>query len=255
MFRRLRILILLVVLVNVGVGGWLLRVRTAAWDHPLRVAVFPVAADRGERTRAFVAGFGPEALAPVERFLADEARRHGLSLTTPVEFRVHPGLAELPPEPPFGGSRLDVFVWSLRLRAWVWRHGSVPGPAPHARLFLLFHDPALGASVPHSVGLPQGLIGVVHGFATRAQASQNAVVLAHELLHTVGATDKYDPATNLPRFPDGYAEPDRSPRHPQEFAELMGGRLPVSAREARMPESLDEVLVGEGTAREIGWRR
>jgi hypothetical protein len=35
----------------------------------------------------------------------------------------------------------------------------------------------------------------------------------------------------------------------------MGGRLPVSAREARMPESLDEVLVGEGTAREIGWRR
>ena len=31
----------------------------------------------------------------------------------------------------------------------------------------------------------------------------NNVVIAHELLHTVGATDKYDPVTDAPRIPDG----------------------------------------------------
>jgi len=40
------------------------------------------------------------------------------------------------------------------------------------------------------------------------------VVIAHELLHTVGATDKYDPATNESSLPEGYAEPDKIPLFP-----------------------------------------
>ena len=59
-------------------------------------------------------------------------------------------------------------------------------------------------------GLQKGLIGVVNAFASDEQAAQNNVVIAHELLHTVGATDKYDPRTNQPSHPDGYAEPDRA---------------------------------------------
>ena len=54
------------------------------------------------------------------------------------------------------------------------------------------------------------------------------MVIAHELLHTLGATDKYDLRTNQPAHPDGFAEPDREPLYPQSFAELMGGRIPVS---------------------------
>ena len=34
----------------------------------------------------------------------------------------------------------------------------------------------------------------------------------------------------------------------------MAGRIPQSARESRMPESLDQVLIGPRTAMEIGWR-
>jgi hypothetical protein len=73
------------------------------------------------------------------------------------------------------------------------------------------------------------------------------------LLHTVGATDKYDAASNHPVFPDGYAEPDQEPRYPQTAAELMAGRIPISDSEAEIPQDLSETLVGPTTAREIQW--
>jgi hypothetical protein len=77
--------------------------------------------------------------------------------------------------------------------------------------------------------------------------------MAHEVLHTLGATDKYDPVTNMPIFPFGYAEPDRAPLHPQDKAELMGGRVPRSPREAEIPRDLSQVVIGPATALEIGW--
>ena len=55
------------------------------------------------------------------------------------------------------------------------------------------------------------------------------MVIAHELLHTVGATDKYDPAANESSPPEGYAEPDKIPFFPQTFVGLMAGRIPLSA--------------------------
>jgi hypothetical protein len=107
----------------------------------------------------------------------------------------------------------------------------------------------------HSLGLQKGLIGVVNAFASEKQAAQNDVVIAHELLHTLGATDKYDPRTNQPEFPDGYADPQRQPALPQEYAEIMAGRVPVTADRAEMPDGLDAVLIGAKTAREINWVR
>ncbi|MEE8157441.1 MAG: hypothetical protein V3T51_04735, partial [Gammaproteobacteria bacterium] len=67
------------------------------------------------------------------------------------------------------------------------------------------------------------------------------------------ATDKYDAETTLPGYPDGYADPERDPLHPQKQAELMGGRIPISISQADMPESLRQVVVGPATAREINW--
>ena len=109
------------------------------------------------------------------------------------------------------------------------------------------------ARCPTPAGLQRGLTGVVHLFASRAQEAQNRIVIAHELLHTFGATDKYDPDTGLPQYPEGYADPEQSPRYPQEQAELMAGRLPESADKAVMPEGLGEVRIGPLSAREIGW--
>jgi hypothetical protein len=122
-------------------------------------------------------------------------------------------------------------------------------------MFVIYHDPARVSRVAHSLGLQKGLIGVVNAFASDDQAAQNNIVITHELLHTVGATDKYDLATNEPSHPDGYAEPNKDPLLPQTFAEIMAGRIPSSAAQSEMPSSLDKVLVGTKTAREINWLR
>ena len=83
----------------------------------------------------------------------------------------------------------------------------------------------------------------------------NAVVIAHELLHTVGASDKYDLATGAPLFPNGYADPQQQPLYPQAKTEIMAGRRPLSAGEAEMPRNLRHVIVGPATALEIHWSR
>jgi hypothetical protein len=79
-------------------------------------------------------------------------------------------------------------------------------------------------------------------------------VVAHELFHTLGATDKYD-ASGRTLVPKGLAEPDRLPRYPQIFVEVMARNRPVSSDEEKVPESLDELAVGPTTAKEIGWTR
>lgn len=255
MLKKLRIAILLLILVNVGIGAWLARVRTTSWERPLRVAVFPIAADASPATSRYIAALSTETFTPVDEFFREEAKRYGLTLARPVELRVAHRVAKLPPPPPYGGSGLSVLLWSLRMRFWAWRHGDVDGPAPHVRLFVVFHDPGLTTTVPHSLGLQKGLLGVVHAFASDEQTAQNKVVVAHELLHTVGASDKYDPATNLPRFPDGFGDPQQQPLLPQRFAEIMAGRIAVSRTEAQMPADLGAVVVGVATAREINWVR
>ncbi|MEI2420481.1 hypothetical protein V6O07_09410, partial [Arthrospira platensis SPKY2] len=80
----------------------------------------------------------------------------------------------------------------------------------------------------HSLGLQKGLIGLVNGYAGEEHAGRNNLVAAHELLHTLGATDKYDMDTLEPIWPDGYADPTQFPLYPQTRAEIMSGRLQVS---------------------------
>jgi hypothetical protein len=72
-------------------------------------------------------------------------------------------------------------------------------------------------------------------------------------MHTVGATDKYDLRTGEPLFPEGYANPARAPRLPQDKAEIMAGERPVSDTRHEMPEDLPGEAVGRKTAVEIGW--
>ena len=139
------------------------------------------------------------------------------------------------------------------MRWWAYRYAETNGPDPQVKMFLLYFDPSLRKRLAHSTGLQKGLIGRVNTFASRDMVKQNNVVIAHEFLHTLGATDKYDTATNQPLFPDGYANPELDPLLPQQYAEIMAGRTPVSKNHAVTPESLDDALIGSKTAQEINW--
>lgn len=253
MFKTLRIGILLFILVNVAMGAWLTRQRTTSWQQPLRVVVYPINADGSQASSDYIGSLSHAHWQPMEQFFSDEAQRYRLAQTLPVEVRLGPQVHDLPPESPSGGNMAEIAWWSLKLRYWAWRNDAYRGARPDVRLFALYHDPQAATQMSHSLGLEQGLIGVVHLFADRFMAGSNQVVLAHELLHTVGAHDKYHPHNNLPRFPDGYADPESDPLYPQEFAEIMAGRIALGQTEAAMPRGLGECLIGPATAREIKW--
>lgn len=250
--RKLRILLLLVVLFIVAMNTWLAKVRSTDWHSSLWVVLYPVNADGSSVTTDYIRQLQESDFDDVQAFFAEEGQRYGIAADTPVTFKLASEVKSLPPAPPRHGSMLEVVLWSLKLRYWAWRHGPFQGPS-NAQLYLVYHDPARQQTLEHSTGLEKGLVGIVNLFADEQMKAPNHVILAHEFLHLVGATDKYDFATNLPRYPQGYAEPERQPRYPQRFAELMGGRIPLSANRARIPDSLSEVLVGETTAAEINW--
>lgn len=255
MWRKVRIAVLLLVLATVALGAWRAQRRATSWVNTLHVTIYPINADGREATAHYIARLSPQDFAPIADWLSAEARRHGVTTLQPLAIALAPPRTSLPPQPPRTPSTWQAVVWSLQMRYWAWRNDNAPGPRPDVRLFVQFHDPAVQTSVQHSVGLEKGLIGLANVFASRAEQGSNLMVIAHEMLHTVGATDKYDPATLLPRFPEGYADPGRQPALPQSAAEIMGGRIPRTPEHADIPVSLRYVRVGPKTAAEIGWLR
>ncbi len=252
-FRKFRITLLLLVLFFVGMNSWLTRLRTTDWDEPLWVVVYPVNGDGGSATARYIDSLSADDFSSVERFLAREARRYNQDIEEPVTIKLAPQVTEHPPQPPVNASTLSIIMWSLNLRYWAATHNTFDGPDPDVRMFVVYYDPETHPRLRHSLGLQKGLIGVVNAFASPAQAKRNNVVIAHEFLHTVGASDKYDPENNQPVYPDGFAEPDRDPVYPQKYAEIMAGRIPVASHSAVMPASLSSCVVGPLTAREIRW--
>jgi hypothetical protein len=254
-FKRVRIAVLLAVLLLVSVTTCRDHLRATSWRVPLYVAIYPIAADDSAFTHAYVAGLDTERFQPIDQFFEREAKRYGVGIDQPIKTRLRPELAERPPQRAADASMLGTIAWSLRLRYWAWRVSGHAGEPEDIRMFVLFHDPALTPVVPHSLGLAKGLIGVVYAFATPLMNGENNVVIAHELLHTLGATDKYDQANDAPQFPDGYGDPLQVPLYPQATAELMAGRRMLSATEWEQPRDLGEVVIGPATAREIRWPR
>jgi hypothetical protein len=253
--RYLRIGILLFVLASVAQTAWLARSRTTEWKYSVRVAIYPIPGDSSPVTADYVRQLRVETLQPIALFMKTEAQRHGLALEAPVDMYLAPPLTVSPPAPPVGGNVASIMLWSLNLRFWAWRHDNFKRPKPDVRLFVNFFDPARSSRLGHSTGLQKGHIGVVNAFAHADQEGPNNVVITHELLHTLGATDKYDFPNNQPRHPDGFAEPDATPLLPQRKAEIMAGRIPLSQSEAEIPASLKACVIGSLTAREINWLR
>jgi hypothetical protein len=253
MWKAIRIAVLLFILATVAQSAWLARRDATDWKNPVIVVLYPINADSSEASAGHVARLDVAQFEPMAGFMREQARAHGLSIRDPIELRLAPRVDVLPPRPPAAPSVPEAAWWSLQFRFWAWRHDTYQGARANVRLFLLYHDEARSPRLPHSTGLEKGLIGQVNVFASDEMTAANNVVVMHELLHTLGATDKYDRATNQPVFPDGYAEPDRMPRLPQQFAEIMGGRIPIGTLRADQPDGLHQVVIGTLTAREINW--
>lgn len=252
MWRKLRIVILLFVLTTVAQQAWFQK-RDLEWSDNFYVTLYPINLDGSARTSGYLGTLTQEQFALIADYFSEEAQRYGLPVSRPFELRLGAQVSSLPPPLPQTPSTLQAMLWSLKFRWWAWRNSPETRVTPKIRLYLLYHDPGQTSVLPHSTALSKGRIGLVNIFGDKAYSDQNAVVIAHELLHTMGASDKYNPATNFPVFPQGFAEPDKEPRYPQEFAELMGGRIPISETQAEIPPDLSQTLIGPVTAQEIRW--
>lgn len=252
MFKNIRIMLLLYVLLIVAVGAWLAKSRSTDWDTPLNVIVYSINGDGSEVSENYIDKLDESDFEPIESFFAEEAARYGVALKDPVEAILAGTLDARPPLPPRSGSTLSIIIWSLKLRYWAWQNDNYPYPQD-VQIFVQYYDPKTSPTVAHSLGLQKGLLGIVNAFAHDEMKQENNVVIAHELLHTLGAIDKYDPDNNMPLYPVGYAEPDKQPLHPQRKAEIMAGRFIAENNKLMQPRRLAEVVVGRATALEINW--
>lgn len=253
-FRALRILFLLILL---GIAAFYSKSQglgSRAWTDPLDIAIFPINGEGTEKIDAFLDDLDANDFASIDTFFKRESRYYDVISETPTRTLLGSRVKETPPPASNPNANPVAIVWwSLKLRWRTYRHT----PDEHSnhqriRVFVIYHELAQGKRLQHSLGLNKGLIGVVHAFADVKQNAQNNLVIAHEILHTVGASDKYG-NDGAPVYPDGYAEPDSDPLYPQTAAEIMAGRIPISADAYTMAMGLDNCMISDTTARENNW--
>lgn len=230
--------------------------RRSTWKRPLEVAV--VVVPQGPMDTSIVEELRARGNA-LQRQLSDEYRRHRPGGIQPFRITVYvaPGASwSSPPVPDDvdGVAGLARYTWDKR--AWVSSVDDAVGLASgglDARIYLVARPVADGlVRTVEGVGEDGGTIGIVQIDLSDDTVDLALFVAAHELFHLVGAEDRYGPTGDV-LIPSGLAEPGLEPRYPQRFTELMARQRPISATRQVLPESLDELRVGETTAREIGW--
>jgi hypothetical protein len=255
-FFRVRVGILLAILVGVLLWAWhdvhSRRARTD-WNHTVEVAIVVVrtsALDEGA-----IALFRKRASALEDR-LADEMHRHRPGAPRPFALTVLGPVDGVDP-PAIDGEGvvsaarhgMDLWKYTSDIDTRVGRSGS----AFDSRIYVAVRAPASEArQMVEGDSEDGGRVGTVRVELDPSMVDFAWFVVAHELLHTIGATDKYDAAGRIVA-PDGLPEPDVVPRYPQRFADVMTRGRAVSASEESVPASLDELAIGPATAREIGW--
>lgn len=271
-FRRLRQLSLLLLLAVVAWWGalqWRADHHVFAWERPIDVLVVCVAAPNADPTddllRGFLARFlmtSPALesnLGGVARWCEREFARHSGRSLAPVRVTARGPLKALepPPQPPDGADGfLERWRGTTAFLGYFEELGKRENLALEgydARVFVYFYgeDDVKRYAHQHSIASRRDRLGVVFSAVGPTHFARAAAVVAHELCHTLGATDKYEGERCL--YPEGYAEPDKVPRFPQTKAEIMALGIPVSENVERRVDSLTDCVVGTRTAREIGW--
>ncbi len=252
-FDFLRPLLLLCVLFAVGGITAHQIVYSRSWHQPLDVVVYPINADKSIDTHNYINTLSSDTFTEINDWFTAEARRHKAAIPQPVHVSLGKRVKSVPPPLPVDQGVLRTIMWSLQLRYWVFRNTpDDDSNLRRVRVFVAYYQGDDDKPLAHSVGLQRGLIGVVNAFGHSEQTKQNNIVITHEILHTVGASDKYN-FFGGPDFPHGYANPHRQPLHPQRYAEIMVGRIPTSPYSSYMATSLKSVRMNALTASEIAW--
>ena len=255
MFKKIRIATLLIILMSVVSTLLIQKDITQNWQGTLDIRIIPVIADQAPQTKKFVESLNDRKFRDIGRFLISQAKKYDINLQNSFNIQLSSPIYNIPPKvPDNNANRLDIILWSLKLKWWAWKNKPNDHKISQIRLYVLYQNPDDNVALPHSTGLQNGLIGLINARATRKYESLHRVIILHELLHIFGASDKYQLGNGRPIYPEGFAYPDITPLYPQPKAEVMGRSIPISDTEADVAINLSQVIIGNKTAIEIGWR-
>lgn len=257
-FFHIRVAILLTILLGVLLYAWRdVRMRRARneWDHTLYVAIAIVRLENVDD--AAIAALRAN-LPALEDRLAAELTRHRRGAPRPFMFHLASAVdGSTPPPMPAGNGPVDLARHSFAVSGYakdIDARAGIESDLYDARIYVAVRRPRVSErTLAEGRSEQGGRIGIVEVELDAEAAYLPLIVVAHELMHTLGATDKYDPATGRTQLPRGLAEPDRIPLYPQRFAEIMARNRPLSPTSEIIADGFDQVAVGPTTAREIGW--
>ena len=254
LFRFFRIFVLLSIFVALAFYAKTQKLKSRSWAEPLQVVIYPMNGEDSPIVEDYIQQLDSSVFLEIDHFFQTEAQHYSLSIEAPTKTQLGEILRKHPPiSPDPQSSFIKIIWWAIKFRYWAFRYTPDDESNLHrVRIFVHYHEAEEDKHLQHSLGLDKGLLAIVHAFAAKDQEQQNNIIIAHELLHTVGATDKYN-ANNQPVFPDGYAEPDQNPLFPQSQAEIMAAKIPLSVSYSEMAENLSQCIIAEKTAEEINW--
>jgi hypothetical protein len=255
-FRAVRIATLLVVLGAVARWAAAIEVRREErrqWNRSLEVAVVVLSRSDIVGTEALRSGLDELAArldAERRRWRGDGPAPFRLQVLGPTRWE---GAFPVAPASPGLLDRARHWLELTRVTDEVHARLRLDPDAWDIRVYLLLEpgNPAGAETFVEGAGAHLGDLAMVRG-RPGSDISLLLAAVGHEILHCVGAVDKYDDWGHTIE-PDGLAEPDLHPAHPQRYAEWMAGEVPLGPGRGRLPASLAELRIGPATAREIGW--
>ena len=231
------------------------------WETTKSVVVIPFPADADDlETKRYIDKLDGAYFKPVVDFFDRETRRYGLANHRPYRFRWQRVARASPPmlRNDAGMAATVWYSWSMRVYTWYIR--VTQHIADHVIVYAMFRQTrkhtadSTGLVEEYaSKSLDKFSVCFINLSTDRGLQVKDRFVLAHELLHLSGATDKYDVATGEPSFPQGYADPEKQPLYPQTTGLLMAMAIPFSPEYSALPKTMQEISIGALTAKEINW--
>ncbi|MGC4089225.1 MAG: hypothetical protein QM756_15340 [Polyangiaceae bacterium] len=256
-FFRVRVTILSCVLAAVCLWACQdVRARRARndWEAPVRVGLVMLrhgnVDERALRELRVRSG-------ALEARLAREFERYRGATSAPMIQIVTYGPVAVDAAPP---TEVGDSFWARAAQAYrLWRYTSrvdaaagVPTHELDSRIYVVAEAPQESSHSVEGFSEERGRVGVARVDLALDTVDLALFVAAHEMFHTLGATDKYE-ASGRTSIPYGLPEPDRTPLFPQPSAEVMARNRVIAPGWEIPPDTLDQLSVGRWTAQEIGW--
>lgn len=255
-FFRIRVAVLLSILVIVaGYAFFDVKRRRERLDWTRTLDVAFVVVTQGDVDASSVELFKRRATLLTSR-LTDEMHRYKPGSPNPFLVTVFGPVASTDAAPKleedglFALAKHSYSLWSYT--SDLDGRADIPSRGYDARIYVTVRAPKdMKRAFVEGASEEGGRIGIVDVELGPGTVDFALIVAAHELFHTLGATDKYD-AQGHTTIPDGLAEPELGAAH-QRFVELMARNRPIEHGEVP-PDTIDDFAVGPATAIEIGWK-